>query len=210
VLQLLGRCAVTGLLAETERSPEHRAKPEAPDQRSEGFAESDVRGGRMKYGLLGVLLGACAAAMIACGAAQPRAAQPAAPAPATAMPGQDPHAEVAAEVAAEIDALDRQIADELARAQVPQPAAATCMGAACAEAMSQPFTTPAVTDPQCHPASTDRCNTACTLSTSICTNQQKICDLARQLPGDDWAAGKCESARASCQASHDRCCSCVL
>jgi serine/threonine protein kinase len=38
--------------AETERSPEHRAKPEAPDQRSEGSAESDVRGGRMKYGLL--------------------------------------------------------------------------------------------------------------------------------------------------------------
>src|SRR5262249_47777077 len=29
-----GRC-----LAETERSPEHRAKPEAPDQRSEGSAE---------------------------------------------------------------------------------------------------------------------------------------------------------------------------
>jgi hypothetical protein len=41
-----------GLLAETERSPEHRAKPEAPDQRSEGSAECDVRGGRMKYGLL--------------------------------------------------------------------------------------------------------------------------------------------------------------
>jgi molecular chaperone DnaK len=39
-------------LAETERSLEHRAKPEAPDQRSEGSAESDVRGGRMKYGLL--------------------------------------------------------------------------------------------------------------------------------------------------------------
>jgi penicillin-binding protein 1A len=37
--------------AETERSPGHRAQPEAPDQRSEGSAESDVRGGRMKYGL---------------------------------------------------------------------------------------------------------------------------------------------------------------
>jgi hypothetical protein len=41
-----------GCDAETEQSPEHRAKPEAPDQRSEGSAESDVRGGRMKYGLL--------------------------------------------------------------------------------------------------------------------------------------------------------------
>jgi GTP-binding protein Era len=42
-------------VAETERSPEHRAKPEAPDQRSEGSAESDVRGGRRKYGLLAAL-----------------------------------------------------------------------------------------------------------------------------------------------------------
>jgi predicted phosphodiesterase len=42
----------SGLLAETERSPEHRARPDAPDQRSEGSAESDVRGGRMKSGLL--------------------------------------------------------------------------------------------------------------------------------------------------------------
>jgi hypothetical protein len=70
------------LIAETERSPEHRAKPEAPDQRSEGSAEfgrwrerdtpaakrtetceagqdepndseeSDARGDRMRYGLL--------------------------------------------------------------------------------------------------------------------------------------------------------------
>src|SRR4029079_2728750 len=38
--------------AETEWSPEHRAKPEAPDQRSEGSVESDVQGGRMKSGLL--------------------------------------------------------------------------------------------------------------------------------------------------------------
>ena len=38
--------------AETERSPGHRAKPKAPDQRSEGSAEFDVRGDRVKYGLL--------------------------------------------------------------------------------------------------------------------------------------------------------------
>jgi hypothetical protein len=41
-----------GRTAETERSPGHWAKPEAPDQRSEGSAESDMRGGRLKYGLL--------------------------------------------------------------------------------------------------------------------------------------------------------------
>ena len=38
--------------AETERSPGHRAKPEATDQRSEGSAERDGRGDRMKDGLL--------------------------------------------------------------------------------------------------------------------------------------------------------------
>jgi len=45
--------------AETERSPGHRAKPEAADQRSEGSAERDGRGDRMKDGLLaaGALLG---------------------------------------------------------------------------------------------------------------------------------------------------------
>jgi hypothetical protein len=43
--------AAARIIAETERSPEHRAMPEAQDQRSEGSAESDVRGGRMKYGL---------------------------------------------------------------------------------------------------------------------------------------------------------------
>jgi RNA polymerase sigma-70 factor (ECF subfamily) len=39
-------------IAETERSPKHRARPEASDQRSEGSAEFNVRGDRMKYGLL--------------------------------------------------------------------------------------------------------------------------------------------------------------
>jgi exonuclease SbcC len=42
----------SGRTAETERSPEPRATPEAPDQRSEGSAKSNVRGGRMKYGPL--------------------------------------------------------------------------------------------------------------------------------------------------------------
>jgi hypothetical protein len=145
---------------------------------------------------------ACCALAIGCGASQPKAS------------GMAPSARegggVPAEPHAEIDALDRQITDELAQAHVPQPVTAACTGAACAEAMSQPFTTPSAADAQCHPATTDRCTSACTLSTSICNNQQKICGLAKQLPGDDWAAHKCETARASCQAAHDSCCSCVL
>ena len=151
---------------------------------------------------LGCLLGAWCTVAIACGAAQPKAsgAAPAAPMARDGSAG-DPHAD--------IDALDRQITDELARAHVPEPATATCAGATSAEAVSQSFATLSVSDPQCHPANTDTCTSACTLSTSICNNQQTICDLARQLPGDDWAANKCERARASCQAARDRCCSCA-
>jgi hypothetical protein len=167
------------------------------------FGRCDVRGVTGVW--LGLWLGACAAVAIACGAAQPKtSATP--PAAAPDLRGQAPHAQAHAE----IDALDRQIADELAQAHVSPPALATCSGAACAEAMSLPFATPMVTDPDCHPANTDKCTSACTLSTSICSNQQRICDLAKQLAGDDWAAGKCERARASCKAAHDSCCTCVL
>ena len=153
--------------------------------------------------LLGVVLGAWCTVAGACGAAQSKASGAAPAMPATQDVGAgDPHAQ--------IDALDRQIADDLARAHVAAPAIAMCTGATCATAMSQPFVTPVTTDPACHPASTDKCTGACTLSTSICSNQQKICDLAKHLAGDDWAANKCESAKASCRAAHDSCCSCVL
>ncbi|HEX4417697.1 MAG TPA: hypothetical protein VH165_07350, partial [Kofleriaceae bacterium] len=97
----------------------------------------------------------------------------------------------------------------LARAGVTPLAAALCSGPACAQAMSEPFAVPSAGDAACHPASTGKCTDACTLSTSICGNQDKICALARQLAGDDWAANKCTTARASCQAAHDHCCSCM-
>jgi hypothetical protein len=146
---------------------------------------------------LALLLGTCCALAIACGGARKSAA----PVTAASHGAGDPRAQ--------IEALDRQIADDMARAQIP-PVAMPCTGAACAEAMSQPFATPTREDPQCRPASTPRCSDTCTLATSICTNQQKICELAQQLEGDDWAAGKCESARASCKAAHDQCCQCAV
>jgi hypothetical protein len=164
--------------------------------------------------LLGLVIGVCCAAAIGCGASRSKAGRaPAAPAvqdartgaPQTAHTG-DPHA---ADLHAEIDALDRQIADELARAQIAPPAIAMCTGPACATAMSQPFAPPAIGGPACHPTNTDKCTDACTLATSICRNQQKICELAQQLDGDDWAANQCGRAKASCQAAHDGCCSCV-
>jgi hypothetical protein len=155
---------------------------------------------------LGIALGAALAVAIACGGAQhaARSGAPAPPATSAAAPaGQaDPRAEIAA--------LDRDITAQLDLAHVVPPDAASCTGAACAEAMSQPYAAPAPTDPACRPAPSDRCRDVCSLSTSICKSQDRICELAHQLAGDDWAANKCSRARTSCQAAHDSCCSCVL
>lgn len=148
------------------------------------------------------LASACLAAIACAAGGAKSSAPPAAPA-ASAMPSTapgDPHAE--------IEALDRDITAELARAQIPPPPT-TCSGATCASQMSEPFSTPTASDPTCHPAASDHCSDVCTLSTSICNNQQRICELAQQLPGDDWAAATCTRARASCQAAHDACCRCV-
>lgn len=156
-------------------------------------------------GLLGGLLGLWCAVAMGCAGAAPKSSAAAPMAPTAqdgAASGAEPHAT--------IDALDRQIADDLARAHVAPPAAAMCTGASCQAAMSQPFATPVIGDAQCHPAATDKCTDACTLSMSICTNQQKICDLAGQLAGDDWAANRCERARASCRAAREGCCGCIL
>lgn len=111
---------------------------------------------------------------------------------------------------AEIEALDRQITDELARAGVAPPTSATCGGATCAQAMATPFATPTQAEPSCRPAPSDRCRDACTLASSICDNQAKLCALAQQLTGDEWAANRCASARNSCQAAHAQCCGCAL
>jgi hypothetical protein len=158
---------------------------------------------RTNYGLLAVMAcGALVAVALACGGARPKA--PSAP---SAQSTEDPRAQGGPR--AEIEALDREIANDIAKAHIAPPQAAPCSGAACAAAMSAPFVTPTTTDLQCRPAAAQRCTDLCTISTSICNNQQKICDLAKQLPGDDWAANKCESARASCKASNESCCTCL-
>lgn len=152
------------------------------------------------------LAAACLAAIACAAGGAKSSAPPAAPA-ASAMPSAA-SGDAQAEPRAEIEALDRDITAELARAQIPPPPT-TCSGATCASQRSEPFSTPTASDPTCHPAASDHCSDVCTLSTSICTNQQRICELAQQLPGDDWAAGTCTRARASCQAAHDACCRCV-
>jgi hypothetical protein len=154
--------------------------------------------------LLAVLLGACCAVALACGASRDKSS-PAAPSAAPAS--ADTRVQ---DMRAEIEALDREIAAVQAGESLPAPAVASCAGASCAEAMSRPYTTPSTSDPACRPAASPACRDTCTLATAICKNQQRICELAAQLAGDDWAANKCETARASCTAAHDRCCSCVL
>jgi hypothetical protein len=144
------------------------------------------------------LLAVAALVGLACGGSRPQAVS--APSPAAAEVREEPRAQ--------IEALDREIASDLARANVAPPAIAPCSGPSCAAAMSTPFAAPTTIDSVCRTAQSQRCTDVCTLSTSICNNQQKICDLAKQLPGDDWAANKCESARASCKASSESCCTC--
>jgi hypothetical protein len=156
---------------------------------------TSTRAGTLRRALI-VLAAALLAVALACGGARPMAASA-------------PSAGAAEDPRAQIDALDRQIANDMAKASLaPQPAV-LCSGAACAAAMSAPFMTPTTTDLQCRPAAAQRCTDLCALSTSICNNQQKICELAKQLSGDDWAANKCESARASCKAANDACCTCL-
>ncbi|MBK9031372.1 MAG: hypothetical protein IPL61_08545 [Myxococcales bacterium] len=55
----------------------------------------------------------------------------------------------------------------------------------------------------------DTCGDVCTLSDSICGNASKICDLAGQLPGDDWAAERCDAGKATCVTASQRCCACA-
>jgi hypothetical protein len=141
-------------------------------------------------------------AVIACGAGSVRSSAPPAAPTAPAVPelaSEDPHVQ--------IEELDRDISAKLARADIPPPVA-TCSGAACTTAVSEPFTTPAI-DPACRPPINNRCRDLCTLATSICRDQERICSLAQHLPDDEWAANKCTRARASCEAAHDVCCGCL-
>jgi hypothetical protein len=152
-------------------------------------------------GISTALAVACLAA-IACGAGSVRSSAPPAAPSASAVPelaSEDPHVQ--------IEELDRDISAKLARAQIPPPVA-TCSGPTCTTAIAEPFSTPAI-DPACRPTPRERCAQECTLATSICRNQERICTLAQHLPDDDWAANKCTRARASCQAAHDACCDCM-
>ncbi len=53
------------------------------------------------------------------------------------------------------------------------------------------------------------CNDTCSLADAICDNAERICDIADELgKDDDYAQGKCASAKASCREGKQRCCDC--
>jgi hypothetical protein len=150
---------------------------------------------------------ACLAAL-ACGAGAARSSPPPVEPTEPTEPTEDETTEVPpGDPHVRIEELDRDISAALARAQV-RPPVPTCSSGTCAAAMSEPFSTPAI-DPACHPRpSSHPCGEVCTLSRSICRNQERICRIAQRLP-DNWAANKCIRARASCDAAHEACCSCM-
>lgn len=141
----------------------------------------------------------CALAIAACAmrsaAVQP---QPPSPPPSQATAGAvmpaDSHGEIA-QLAAQIDAQRGQLG-------LP-PAAPACLPSC--QVMPMAVAPSAAT---CQPAPSDTCRDTCTLSDSICVDAKKICDLAGALPGDTWAAGKCASAKQTCDDAHARCCAC--
>lgn len=66
------------------------------------------------------------------------------------------------------------------------------------------------TDNACRPAQSETCTSSCKLSDSICTNEDRICKLAKDLAPDEDAAAKCVRAEKTCKTAHDKCCGCQL
>jgi len=160
-------------------------------------------------GAPGLALGAAAALFVAC-AASPKPERAAMPAPqstepATAgarssqpapmlPPSSDPHAQIMF--------YSNQIDSQ--RKQLGMPEAVLQESSAPAEA-SPPH---AAQDTQCHAGASESCHSVCTMSDSICDNADKICKISDDLGDDEWAAGKCASARSTCSDAHKRCCTC--
>jgi hypothetical protein len=53
------------------------------------------------------------------------------------------------------------------------------------------------------------CIDTCKIEKSICKNADKICQLADNLGGNEWAFEKCNSGKASCQEATKKCATCV-
>ncbi|MDQ3371015.1 MAG: hypothetical protein M3680_36820 [Myxococcota bacterium] len=155
-------------------------------------------------GALGLSLGGLCAVLIACaGGARPRSAAAPGATPETSPLGDTPRSQ--------IDALDRQIDEDLATLQLARPATpiGACVQPPCDPQPMATAAQPPQADPSCRPGPSELCKDSCRLADSICTSAARICDIAAQLGGNDaYANGKCASGTASCDAARTRCCGC--
>lgn len=58
-------------------------------------------------------------------------------------------------------------------------------------------------------ASAAACEDICSLATSICGVQEKLCSIADEHPGEDEYQGLCREAKQECRAAQDDCIGCV-
>jgi len=131
---------------------------------------------------------AASTVIVACGSAvmQSRTVPP------TAAPQTMPAGGAASPEHQQIEDLARQIADE--HAKLPERSGTPMAAGA---------------NPTCVRNASAVCTQTCELSDSICANSKKICDLADNLPGDDWAATKCKDNKATCETAKTQCCECT-
>jgi len=131
-----------------------------------------------------VLVAGC----LACGGSK-NAAAPVAPESGGAVMAPNPHDE--------ITQLSQQIDADRAKLQLAEPVP-----------LPETPRVPMATLPACQPPKTERCTASCTVGDSICKNAEKICKLAQELPGDNWAADHCARANKACEDAHAQCCAC--
>jgi hypothetical protein len=164
--------------------------------------------------VIGLVLGAACAAVIACGGSKKAAQAPSAVTVPAAVGAEPTGAMAPDDPRARIEQLDQAITADLAKLELDRPAVppTACIQPPCdteatAAAAARP---PTAADPTCTPGQSTVCKDTCTLSDSICDNAGKICEIAQDLGGNDaWANEKCASGIASCDAARKRCCGCV-
>ncbi len=108
----------------------------------------------------------------------------------------------------DIEALDKQIARDLDTLGMNPPTDHE-IGELMAGGDAVPMPMGVEASSTCEqPPAADGCGDVCTVATSICGNAKRICELAADLEGDDWATQRCVSGKSSCERATARCCDC--
>ncbi len=105
-----------------------------------------------------------------------------------------------------IEDLDRQIAEQMAEIGLAPP---TDEEMAMASWQAPDLTMGSLVDACEAPPTGEACADVCTTGDLICDNATSICELADDLPGDDWAAERCAAGKESCDRARERCCTCA-